>query len=203
MTSIDDKIKLFRDLVYNKIKEEKKTEIEEIDNLSKDKVQKLKEELELREKEAILESSKKANLKSQELIAREKLIKQHAILKLKEELIEDVIDSLYKKLKEYTKDEEYKTGLKGNFKEALGELSKGNYVIYFTSEDLEKNSGSLKEILDNHKDIKAELKASSEDIIGGFIIENIDGRGRIDNSLLAKLKDSRENIGIKVTERLK
>lgn len=203
MTSIDDKIKLFRDLVYNKIREEKKAEIEEIDNLSKDKVQKLKEELEIKEKEAILEANKKANLKAQELIAREKLIKQHAILKLKEEIIEEVVDSLYKKLEEYTNEEEYRTGLKANFKEALGELSKGSYVIYLSLGDIQKNSDSLKEIIDNHKDIKAELKPATEDIIGGFIIENSDGRGRIDNSLLAKLKDSRENIGIKVTERLK
>lgn len=203
MTSIDDKIKLFRDLVYNKIKEEKKAEIEQIENLSRDKIQKLTEELELKEKEAILEAEKKANLKAQELIAREKLVKQHAVLKLKEEIIEDLVDSLHSKLKEYTNEEEYKTGLKGSLKDALRELSKGDYIIYFTQKDLEDNSNSIREIIDNHKDIKVQLKASAQDIIGGFIIESIDGRNRIDNSLWAKLKDSRENIGIKVTERLK
>ena len=207
MTSIDDKIKLFRDVVFNKIREEKKSEYEEIDKLREEKIQKLKEELAKKENEVINEASKKAALKSQEVVAKEKLNRQHAILKLKENMIDELNDALIAKLRDYVLTEEYSDGLNNALEKALSELHEGNYLVYVSESDYEKlyksYSGLIAKFTGLRTGVKTELVKSEEDLIGGFIIENKDGRNRFDNSFATLLKDNRELIGIKVSEGLR
>lgn len=203
MTTIEDKLKLFKNVVFEKVQKEKQKDVEQFESIKSERVNSLNSELELNEKATLADISKKANLKAQETIAREKLNRQHEILSLKETMLSEVMDGLSSKLREYTKTEEYAKSLKNSFESIVDGLQKGEYIAYLTEKDLDKFESSLKEIGNKFANGKIEFKTVSYDIIGGIIIEDTTGRMRIDNSLRSKLNDSKELVGIKVTEGLR
>lgn len=202
MTTIEDKLKLFKDVVFEKVQKEKQKDVEQFEALKADRINSLVEELNLKEKVMISETSKKANSKAQEIIAKEKLSRQHAILNLKEQMLEEIIEALAEKLADYTDTEDYAKVLINSFEEDVKNLQEGDYCVFLTKKDSQKHLDSLKKIGCEFKNGKIEFKVSISDIIGGTIIEDATGRMRIDNSLKAKLNDSKEHVGLKVTEGL-
>lgn len=200
MTTIEDKIKLFSKIVYDRIDEEKNKEFEEFEREKQRVLLEENQKIEKFKKDAANEISKKASIKANETIAKEKLIKQQEILKVKEELIKDAETSLMEKLKEFCNSNEYKNYYFAAINNTLNELPKGNYIMYVSPRDFdrfEKETYNHINCLDN---IKLEIKKSERDIIGGIIIEELEGRFRMDNSLYAKLVGSKEKLGVRIIE---
>lgn len=200
MTTIEDKIKLFSKIVYDKIQKEEQGEI---DKFIKEKEIAIKDEkikIQNEEEKIIKEIEKKAELKANEIIAKEKLIKQQELINLKESIIKNIMTEIKNQLAEYTKTQQYFDYLKKEILNILNTLQPGEYNLFLTERDADKYKDSLNEVLTNHNEFNVLIKISSVDLIGGFIIENSNGKLRIDNSLLEKLEENKESVGVKVME---
>lgn len=200
MTTIEDKIKLFSKIVYDKIQKEEQGEI---DKFIKEKESVIKEEkikIQNEEEKVIKEIEKKAELKANEIIAKEKLIKQQALINLKESIIENIMAEIKDKLADYTKTQQYFDYLKKEIQKVMDTLQPGEYSLFLTERDADKYKDSLNEVMSRHTGFNVSIKISSVDLIGGFIIENGSGKVRIDNSLLEKLEENKESVGVKVME---
>ena len=202
MTTIEDKLKLFKNVVFEKVQSEKQKDIEQFENVKQERINSLNEEMDLKEKNVLNEVAKKANIKAQEVIAKEKLSRQHEILSLKESMLQEVIDALKAKAKDYTETEAYENNLVSSFENAVRNLPNGDYTVYLTHKDFDKHVDTLKKIGNEFKNGNIDFKPTGSDIIGGTILEDTTGRMRIDNSIMAKLIDNKDLIGLKVTKGL-
>lgn len=203
MTTIEDKIKLFSKIVYEKIEEEKQAEIAAFEQMRDELI--IKEKIKLEEEKALFikEITKKTKFKSNEIVAKEKIASATEILKLKEKLICEAESLVKKGLIGFAHSSEYKSYFLKELKETLLNVKEVNVVLYLLQNDFEAFEEEIKEIIKEELKENMEIRYILRDIIGGFILEEVSGEFRIDNSLLRKLQDNKEKIGIEVMEIIK
>lgn len=202
MATVEEKLQNFTKLVYDDIKKEKQKEIDAFEIEKNDKIEAEKKQLEIKEKDILGEVSKREELKAGEVVAKEKLDRQKKILRLKEKCVEETLVAVEEKLYAFVDSGEYGTYLIKTADEIKAKLSAADYVVYLTKKDLEKHGSNIKEAFSSFKGGKVEIQEAKDEIIGGIVVEDTTGRFRVDNSLATILEDNRENIGIKVMERL-
>lgn len=202
MTTIEDKINLFSKIIYDKVNEEKEDKIkafniesEKILNAEIEKINELRKNLKI-------DISKKYNIKANEIVAREKLNKQRAILALKDELIKNTLSEIKARLLYFISSQEYKDYFINSLEKMIQELEEGKYYLILLERDYKRFRVEISNLLEKYSQISLEVKTSEEEFIGGIIIKDIEGTFKIDNSLYSKLEESREIIGIKVMEML-
>ena len=202
MTTIEDKLKLFTSIIYEKIDEENHKLLENFELEKQRKVDEVKAIMDKERQEMLLEIDKRAKMKASEIVTAAKISAQQELLSLKERLIEEVKKEIEIKFKEFIETCEYKSILFNSIKVSLKKLGKGSYIIFLAEQDYEKY------FLEIEKDILSEIncdviiKKASYQFIGGIIIEDIHGRYRLDNSILTKINDNRAVIGLEVMKNL-
>jgi len=202
MTTIEDKIKMFSKIVNDKIQEECEKEFQVFENEKEKILNEVLKKLEIKEKQALDEAFKRANFRANELLAKEKLEKQRALLSLKKQLFNELLEEVCERLKKYTEGEEYKEYLIYSIKASVDELEKGHYVVFMKSDDIEKYSKDIKESFDAFNGKNFEIREAEKEFIGGIIIEDKECRFRIDNSLNSRLQQLKPYIGEELMERL-
>ena len=202
MTTIEDKIKMFSNIVNEKIQGECEKEFQAFENEKGKILNEVKERLEVKEKQALEEVVKRASIRANELLAKEKLEKQRALLSLKKQLFQELLEEVCERVKNYTEGEEYKEYLFNSIRASVAALESGCYVVFVKSEDIEKNSKEIKDILDTFKGKSFEIRETEKEFIGGIIVEDKECRFRIDNSLNSKLQQLKPYIGEELMERL-
>lgn len=202
MTTIEDKIKLFSKIVSERIQAEKQAELDEFDSQKKDVIESKKHELEEKRNIVLKEASKKVQLKYNEIISREKLEKQSAVLELKKTFISDLTKEVRLRLGQYVKRDEYENFLVELIKETVSSIENGDYIIFISEEDKKNYTKRLEWELKAFENMNFTIKATDEDIVGGIIIQSVSGKFRIDASLASKLEEYREIIGVKISEKI-
>jgi V/A-type H+-transporting ATPase subunit E len=202
MTTIEDKINLFSKIIYDKVNEEKEERLKAFSydaekkiNIEKEKIEELRQSLQR-------EVAKKSNIKANEIVARERLNKQRAVLLLKDKLINDALQGVKEKLAKFVCSAEYKQYFISVLKSTLKCIDKGSYYIIVLNRDYEKFKIEIEGIGREYSDLHVEIKVSEEDFIGGVILKDFEGKFKIDNSIYSKLQESKEMIGVKVMEML-
>jgi V/A-type H+-transporting ATPase subunit E len=202
MTTIEDKISLFSKIIYDKVTEEKEERIEAFNKEAEKKINIEKEKIAELRRDLQREVAKKANIKANEIVAKEKLKKQREVLFLKDKLISDALANVHEKLAEFVCSPEYKSYFIGTLQKALKEVSKGNYYIIVLKRDYQKFQNEIEVIGSEYCDGNVEIKISEEDFIGGLILKDFEGKFKIDNSIASALQESKEIIGVRVMEML-
>lgn len=202
MATVEEKLQNFTKLVYDNIKEEKQKEIDAFEIQEKEKIEAEKHQLEIKEKEILDEIRKREELKAGEAVAKEKLDRQKKILKLKEKCVQETIAAVEDKLNAFVDSGEYGTYLVKVANEIKSKLADADYTVYLIKKDIDKHGSNVKEVFSSFKGGKVEIQEAKDEIIGGIVVEDTTGRFRVDNSLATILEDNRENIGLKVMERL-
>lgn len=201
MTTIEDKIKLFSKIVYDKVHDEKQKDFDDFEKEKERIINDEKQKIENENKIILKETEKKAALKSNELIAKEKMKNQQCILKLRQQFIDDSMADLKKKVIKYTDDPAYKDFLLDSLENTLSKLDKGSYDLYATEKDICNYKDEIDEKIEGSPSIKCFIKQSEYDIIGGVLAVSRNGRIRIDNTLASKIEDAQEYIGIKLLQK--
>lgn len=202
MATIDEKLQFFSQLIRDKVKEEKQKDLDAFDAQKEERIKTEKELIEKRKKETIDELSRKVKLKTNEIVAKEKLDRQQRVLKLKESLVEKTMNELSKKLYEFVDTKEYESFLKSLIEAAKKKLEKADYIVYISSKDYNRFAALVRESLADFSNGAITVKPSDKEMIGGIIVEDSTGRFRMDNSLVTILEDNRDLVGLKVMERL-
>jgi V/A-type H+-transporting ATPase subunit E len=181
MVTIEEKIRLITELVYQKIEKENKEEIERFNERFKNLIEEKKRDFEEEFNRVREERIKKANEEAQRIVSKAKYEEKRILLKKRDEVFNKFFEDLKIKLEEYTKSNQYKDWLLDSLKKAL---ENKNFKLILTNKDFEL----LKPYLNG---FKVEFDDS---LIGGFILED-ENRIRIDHSLKALMEDKKEKIG--------
>lgn len=202
MTTIEDKIKSFSKIVNEKIQQEAEKEFKAFEEEKEKILAAEKRKLELREKKVLEEELKRASMKANELLAKEKLEKQQALLSLKKQLFHEILGEVCERLNRYTEGPEYRNYLFNSIRSSVTSLESGNYVVYMKHEDIERYSREIEEMLSEFQHKSFELREGENDLIGGVVVEDKNYRFRIDNSINSKLQNYKPYIGAELMERL-
>lgn len=199
MVTIDDKLKLFSKIVFDKIDEEIKGDLKAFEKEKEEVLKKEKEKIDKDKKKTINIIERRSEIKAKEIVSKAQIQSQREILNLKEKMINDLLEELKSKLKEYSQTEEYKSYLYKEIDSAVKKYNEKEFIIYLTKNDYDR----YKDELMNRLNDSVQIKESKDDIIGGFILQDKDMKFRVDNTLLSNIHHEREKVGIMVTEALK
>lgn len=200
MTTIEDKISLFSKIIYDKVNEEKEERLAAFYKEAEKKIIAEKERLEELQRSIESEVVKKANIKANEIVAKEKLNKQREVLFLKDKLIKDTLENVREKLMDFVSSEEYRPYFINALQTMLKGIDSGTYYVIVLERDYKKFQNEIEVVLSKNSNMKVEIKISEEDFIGGLIVKDFEGRFKIDNSISSKLQESKEIIGVRVME---
>ena len=202
MTTIEDKISLFSKIIYDKVNEEKEEKLEAFSFEAEKRIKAEKEKIDELRKSLQIEVQKKSNIRANEIVAKEKLNKQRDVLLLKDKLIKDALEDVKEKLVKFVSSAEYKQYFVNTLRRTLKGIDKGSYYILVLKRDYEKFQSEIEVIGDEYRDLHTKIRISEEDFIGGLILEDFEGKFKIDNSIYSKLQESKEIIGVRVMEML-
>lgn len=202
MTTVEDKISLFSKIIYDKLNEEKEERLKAYEEEALSKINKEKEKIEELRKNALREITKKANIKANEMVAKEKLNKQREILALKDKLVKVTLEEVEDKLRAYVKSEEYKSYFLKLLEKALKDVENESFYIIILKEDHDRFKNDIEDKLSYFKGKNINLSISQDDFIGGIILKDSEGKFKIDYSLAKKLEESEELVGVRVMEML-
>ena len=200
MTTIEDKIGLFSKIIYDKVNEEKKERLEEFNLEAQKRINAEKEKIEELTRKLKLEVVKKANIKANGIVAKERLNKQREVLLLKEHLISDALDNVHERLMDFVNGDEYKAYFIRALQKTLEEIHNGNYYIIVIKRDYERFQSEIEDAVYEQSNRKLKLTISEKDFIGGVMLKDFAGTFKIDNSILSSLQESKEIIGVRVME---
>ena len=200
MTTIEDKLGLFSKMIYDKVNEEKKERLEEFNLEAQKRINAEQEKIEELTRKLKLEVLKKANIKANEIVAKERLNKQREVLLLKDHLISDAQESVHEKLVDFVNGKEYKAYFIRTLQKTLEEIDKGNYYIIVLKRDYERFQSEIEAMAYEQSNRNIKLTVSEEDFIGGVMLKDFQGTFKIDNSILSSLQESKEIIGVRVME---
>lgn len=201
-TTIDDKLRLFHKAIFDKLEEKREEALKKFEQekevILKEKMEELDRVRKTYEKDAV----KKAKAKANEIISKEELKRHNEVLKIKSDLIQETSEAVKERLIAFVDSEDYPKYFKENLTNALNNLKPGSYTLYAKEGDLKKFQEYINEMNSANSHLELKTAASSENIIGGFMLEDYSMKFKYDNTLISKLKDSKEQIGIMVTEAL-
>ncbi|WP_105615563.1 V-type ATP synthase subunit E [Vallitalea okinawensis] len=189
MGSINNKLDKFSNTIYTKATHEKEDIIKKAE---KNRANALKEkELDCLETAYlnIQHSIRSIDQQKKEMVSKALMEQKKSLLNRREEIIEEVFSLVKKKLREYTLTEEYKDYLFKTIDANVKQIGEGNIHIIISKND-EKYLQELKERF-GHEVI---LYDGYDDIIGGCIVENVDNRRYINDTLLESLQEKSQEF---------
>ena len=202
MTTVEDKMKLFSKIIYEKIDEENQKEIELFEKEKALKLEELKKYLDSRRASLHSDTLKRAQMKASEILTKEKINTKQEVLSFKEKLINETISSIEEEFVKFIDTIEYKDLLMRIILQCLTGLTPGKYVLYITEKDYQKYSHDIEGLFTKVSHCNVSILQTSSHLIGGFVVEDSAGKYRIDNSFTSKIKDSKAKIGLMVMNKL-
>lgn len=197
MVTIEQKLTLFSKLLHQDIKEEVDKKLAELDKEYARRIARNKDKTD-KEANSIIESAmKRAETKKIELISKGKISARREALLTKEIYINTLMTSLKEKVKTFVQTDAYKTYLSHDliqFKELKD--YENDLVVYMTQTDFVQHKDYIKELLVNLEldEQKLSFEVTSDNILGGIIIEDPKLNMRIDATITAVLEDSKNQI---------
>lgn len=194
--TLEDKLKMFSDNIYTQLKLQKEAEINKFKSELEKEIIIEQERLQLSYEQAVVKIDRKASKLAAEIIAKEKIEKQQEILALKKEILDDLSLNVEIALIAFVNSPKYKAYLLNNINDSIEQID-DNFKIYFTKKDIDRYERDIKEILGSRN---IEIKILDSKVIGGYILEDVKGKIRRDNTIKTKLSDLQEYLGLRLTE---
>jgi V/A-type H+/Na+-transporting ATPase subunit E len=197
MTTIEDKVKLFIKIIYEKIDESKEKEFQEFIKEKELRFEELRKYIEDKKLETINESHKRSEVRAAELITSQKIKSHQEILSLKQKFIKETIELLKKNFESFVQSEDYKEFLLELIEKSLTTIDKEEYTLLLSAKDLECYGDMIINIAQRCGKVIS-IGEAKKAIIGGYLIEHKSGKFRIENSFAAKIREFEEYIGLQV-----
>jgi len=197
MITVEDKLDIFRKVVYKEEEKKFQKALEELKKENDNLLEKKKKELEAQRDEIIKRKLALAEREINEKISEEKTKVKEKVLKMRAEILQDFLESLYLKASEFTKTSEYRQYLFDKLDKAILELGDMNFNIYVRESDKDIVNKHLAETYKNRFD-KFNIETMPSNLIGGFLIEDQEKTFLIDYSLKTLIDDNEYEIGNKL-----
>jgi len=198
MITVEEKINMFRKLVYKDEEEKLINEIKLINDKNDAIIEDKKAELKKKKNKLIEKERLNAKIQYNEMKSREAQENNGILLTKRQEMLSDLIYSLKLKAKEFCKSSMYKDYLLDKLSNVIKDLNDKELIITLSVADKEIFERNILELANNNnKDIIIETIENS-DMIGGFILSDKDRTYNYDNSIRSIIEENNYEIGKKL-----
>lgn len=197
MTTIDDKLKLFAKVVFEKAEKDSQQKVIDVTKKYDKYLEDEKANI-LRESEmTVKQMKKKAESKREQIISKANIDSQHMLLKKRKELFDRTVEDIKEMAKSFRNSEQYLAFLEKSIEKGLSKINSMDIVMFFDKEDLKDKMDSIRDMADKYKKpgMVVEIAESDRDIVGGCIIEDKGRTIRVDCSFSSIIDDNRILIG--------
>lgn len=197
MITIEEKLKLFAKIVYDKVEKENFKITNEFNLEYGNLIEQKKQEFIKESEDKLLLANKNAMREGQMKVSKAKAEGKKLLVEKRKELYEDALLGLISYAKEFTSMQEYRELFLKDFKNALSELRHASKLdIYLSESDASQfKDDILKDIGEKNFEIHGD-----NSIVGGFIILDKEKNIRIDMTLSSRIQNAKEFIGEKLFE---
>jgi len=187
MVTIEEKIKLFTELIYQKLEKENQEEINKFNEMYSNILNQKKKEFEDYINNLKEEKIRRLKDDTQKIISKAKYDQKKIVLRKRQEIFESFINDIKIKLKDFVSTENYKKWVNKSFDDAIKNIFDNEFSITTTGQTL----NILKDKIDG---LKINI-IIDESLIGGFILED-NNKVRLDYSINSIVEGNRERIGL-------
>lgn len=199
MITIEEKLKLFTKIVYDKVEKENQRAVDDFNKEYGNVIEQKKQEFSKEANEKAVQSQKNIEKEKLHIISKARIEEKRIIMEKKMEIFKEALEELINYAKTFTKTEEYRNMFFEDFKNTISEMKESSKLdIYLTSGDLISFRAEILSIL---KDKTVEFH-NDDDMAGGFIILDTKDNVKIDMSLISRIENSKDYIGQRLFEAL-
>lgn len=197
MTTVEDKLKLFAKIVFEKVEKESEQKVEEFSKNQDQLLESEKRNIIKESENLIKQTKKKAEDKRRQIISKANIDRQHALLKKRKEIFDRAIDDIRNLALLFTNQPEYAAFLEKCISNGLSKIEDLELEILLKTSDIENYGNTIKELLDKYKKpgMTVRIIGTEEDILGGCIFVNSCKTLRVDCSMASVIEDNRGLIG--------
>lgn len=197
MITIEEKLKLFTKIVYDKVEKENQRVVEDFNNEFGNVIEQKKQEFSREANERSLQSQKNIEKEKLHILSKARIEEKRIIMEKRMEIFEETIEELINYAIKFTDTDEYRDMFIKEFKSAVLEMDKcSNLDIYLTERDQLKFKDEMLRVLAG----KTATFHSDDEIAGGFVMLDMEGNIKLDMSLLSRIQNSKDYIGEKLFE---
>lgn len=197
MITVEDKIRAFSKYVYEKQVKNSNATIKNVEEENKLALENKKTELENKYDTVMERTLTKTEAESQKMISSAKVEAKKSILNLKEDLLRELNTEILQSFKDYVNGDEYASYIDKLLEDSEDFLLEYQVKIFLVDKDIKAFKNKI-----NSKYPNAEIITTGNEIIGGFIIESISSKARVDRTILRKVNEWKNEIGIRLYEAL-
>jgi len=197
VTTVEDKLKLFAKIIFEKVEKDSEEKIIEFTKSHDEILEKEKENV-LKESESMIKQMrKKAESKRQQIISKANIDKQHALLKKRKELFDRAVDDIRNIASDFTNSPEYLSYLEKSIESSLSKIDTTQIVIYIKSNDMGAYNKKIQYFIDKYKKagVSVMIEEAKKGILGGCICEDENKTMRVDCSMASAIEDNKGLIG--------
>lgn len=201
--TVEGKLELFKRILFEHVEEDWSERKKKLEEAMEQKLNEEKKEFEKQIKAVMEDAKTRAEAKRKNILATVQADKDEEIMKKREELFNDLSESLKAWTKEFVKGDGYKEFLNKNINQALDLMEGQNLILILTHRDIDELGSFIKDKVARRADKRnIELSRNKEDIIGGFIIEDREKGIIADFSIKALIDEAKVYMGKLLYERL-
>lgn len=202
MTTIKDKLEVFRKLIYEDEEEKYKSILKELEGKKEDLIKSKKLEVEKRREEVLRRKNLLEETEKNRIISEKTQEMKYKLLSKRNDILEDLVVSLEEKAEKFTFTAEYIDIVAKDISKEIENLDEKELIITISEEDREKLADSILEIGQKYnKNITIQTVEKSK-LIGGFVVSDKDRTYNIDNSYKTIIEENRYEIGKRLYEAL-
>jgi vacuolar-type H+-ATPase subunit E/Vma4 len=199
MITIEEKLKLFTKIVYDKVEKENQRAVEEFNEKFGNIIEQKKQEFVKEANELSIQSLKKIENEKLHIISKAKIEEKKILLERRKRIFDEALSGLMKYGEEFTRANEYEKLFMRDFKGTLDELKDSSgFDVFITTRDLNRFGSDCMMMLSD----KITNIYTDDDIVGGFIISDNQRNIKIDMTIMSRVQGSKEYIGEKLFDML-
>lgn len=197
MITVEDKLDIFYKLVYKEEEEKCIKEMEELEARNKALVEEKNKELQIKKEAFINRKIALANIQKNEMISKANEDKKANLLQEREKLLQDIIKSLGIKAKDFVQSNNYDAYFIDKVSKVINDLDENEIIITLNDEDNLRFQDSIVELQKKYKKTIT-TQISKSNIIGGFMLQDINRTYNLDYSFKTIIEENRYEIGKKL-----
>lgn len=197
MITVEDKLDIFYKLVYKEEEEKCIKEMEELEARNKELVEEKNKELQIKKEAFINRKIALANIQKNEMISKANEDKKANLLQEREKLLQDIIKSLGIKAKDFVQSNNYDAYFIDKVSKVINDLDENEIIITLNDEDNLRFQDSIVELQKKYKKTIT-TQISKSNIIGGFMLQDINRTYNLDYSFKTIIEENRYEIGKKL-----
>ncbi len=191
LITIDEKLELFREIVFNELKKDHDARKESFDQKYGNLVKEKKAELTRKAEKLLKDNRKEIEKEKTRILSRAKIEEKRLYRNMQKRIFEECMEGLIEYGKKFRDTEEYETTWKRDLRKVLPSVVSDELKVYCHEKDIR----SMKVYFSQEFSNKRIEFIAQDDIIGGFILEDVQEGIRFDLTIQGKILANREKVG--------